>query len=42
MTVTFKFGDNLALAQKVPLTVSDMAFSMCEVFEYRRSVHARS
>jgi hypothetical protein len=26
----------------VPLTVSDMAFSMCEVFEYRRSVHARS
>jgi len=26
----------------VPLTVSDLAFSMCEVFEDRRSVHARS
>jgi len=39
-TVAFKLGNNLALMQKVPLAVSDMALNVGEVIEEQRPLHA--
>jgi len=38
-TVALKFIDDLALTQKVPLAVADMALDLREVVEKHRSLH---
>jgi len=39
-TVAFKFIDNLALTQKMPLAVADVALDMSEIIEEVRPFHA--
>src|SRR5262249_33581520 len=38
-TMTFKFSDNLALAQNMPVTVSNVTFGMREVSYGERPIH---
>ena len=39
-TVALKFIDNLALTQKMPLAVADVALDMSEIIEEVRPFHA--
>jgi len=38
-TVAFNPGNNLALMQKVPFAVADMAFNVGQVIEKHRPLH---